>query len=166
VIRPYAVFSAYCCEPFKGDDHGKASRRPLHEERIMPTPRMASANRQSIMGLMQRRFTPNIMRIMSGAMKDGAYGVDTLFAQITHAAPSASRKETSLLPVCCLCRLIRDEIGSALDSARWVTQRTYRKTHSVNPANCLQTHTYCPGCFTQAMESIRGAQVTETPKVA
>jgi hypothetical protein len=40
--------------------------------------------------------------------------IDTLFAQITHEAPSASRKETPLLPVCCLCRLIRDEIGASL----------------------------------------------------
>jgi hypothetical protein len=89
-------------------------------------------------------------------MKDGALGpVGTLFARITHAPPTAARKETPLLPVCCLYRLIRVEIGPSLDSARWVTQRTYRKTHAVNPANCLQTHTYCPGCFTQVMETIR-----------
>ena len=89
-------------------------------------------------------------------MKDRALGpVGTLFARITHAPPTAARKETPLLPVCCLYRLIRVEIGPSLDSARWVTQRTYRKTHAVNPVNCLQTHTYCPGCFTQVMETIR-----------
>ena len=92
--------------------------------------------------------------------------VETLFAQITHKRPSASRKETPLIPVCCFCRLIRDEIGTSPDSARWVMQRTYRKTHGVNPANCLQTHTYCPGCFTQVMETIRAAQVMETPTAA
>jgi len=100
-------------------------------------------------------------------MKVRALGpVDTLFAQITHATPSAARNETPLLPVCCLCRLIRDEIGPSLASARWVTQRTYRKTHGVNPADCLQTHTYCPGCFTQAMDTIRTAQVMTTLAVA
>ena len=100
-------------------------------------------------------------------MKDRALGpFDTLFAQITHAVPSVSRKETPLLPVCCLCRLIRDEIGASPDSARWVTQRTYRKTRGVNPADCLQTHTYCPGCFTQVMETIRAAHVMETLLVA
>ena len=100
-------------------------------------------------------------------MKDGALGpVDTLFAQITHAALSASGKETRLLPVCCLCRLIRDEICPSLDRARWVTQRSYRKTHGVNPADCLQTHTYCPGCFMQVMERIRAAQVMTTLAVA
>jgi len=100
-------------------------------------------------------------------MTDGAVGpVDTLFAQITHAAPSASRNETPLLAVCCLCRLIRDEIAPASLDSRWVTQRTYRKTHGVNPADCLQTHTYCPGCFTQVMETIRAAQVLTTLAVA
>jgi hypothetical protein len=100
-------------------------------------------------------------------MKDGAYGYgDTRFAQITHAASSTSRKETPLLPVCCLCKLIRDEIGASPDLARWISQRTYRKTHGINPANCLQTHTYCPGCFTQVMETIRTAQVMTTLAVA
>ena len=102
-------------------------------------------------------------------MKDGAYdsydSVDTPFAQINHQRPSASRKETPLLHVCCLCRLVRDEIGPSLDS-RWVSQRTYRKTHGVNPSNCLQTHTYCPGCFMQVMETIRAAQVMKTLAVA
>jgi hypothetical protein len=88
--------------------------------------------------------------------------VETLFAQITHEAPSASMTETPLVPICCLCRLVRDETGASLDRARWVTQRTYRKTHGVNPADCLQTHTYCPGCFTQVMDTIRTAQVLTT----
>ena len=75
-------------------------------------------------------------------MKNGAYdSVDTRCAQITHEAPSVFRKEAPLLPVCCLYRLIRDEIGASTDSARWVTQRTYRKTHGINPADCLETHT-------------------------
>jgi hypothetical protein len=100
-------------------------------------------------------------------MKNGAYDfVDTRCAQITRDVRSASRKETPLLPVCCLCRLIREEIGASPDRARWVTQRTYRKTHGVNPANCLQTHTYCPGCFTQVMATIRAAQVMTTLAVA
>jgi hypothetical protein len=100
-------------------------------------------------------------------MKDGAYDfADTRCAQITHDVRSASRKDAPLLPVCCLCQLIRDEIGASPDRARWVTQRTYRKTHGINPANCLQTHTYCPGCFTQVMETIRTAHVMTTLAVA
>ena len=88
--------------------------------------------------------------------------VDTLFAQIAHAALSVSRNETPLLPVCCLCRFIRDEIGPSLDGARWVTQRSYRKTHGVNPVDCPQTHTYCPGCFTHVMDTFRAAQALTT----
>jgi hypothetical protein len=100
-------------------------------------------------------------------MTAGAVGpVDTLFAQITHATLSATRKEIPLLAVCCLCRFIRDEIAPSLDRARWVTQRTYLKTYGVNPADCLQTHTYCPGCFTQVMDRIRAAQVMTTLAVA
>jgi hypothetical protein len=108
----------------------------------------------------------NILGIRSGAMKTERLAVDTLFDQITHEPPSALRNETSLLPVCCLCGLIRDEIGAPLDRACWVTQGTYRATHGVNPADCLHTHSYCPGCFTQAMETIRAAQVMGTLAVA
>ena len=92
--------------------------------------------------------------------------IETLFAQITPEAPSASRREKTALPICCLCRLIRDETGVPRDSARWVTHRTYRQIHGVNPADCLLTHTYCPKCFTQVMAGIRAAQVKETLTVA
>ena len=84
--------------------------------------------------------------------------VETVFAQITHEAPSASRSKTSLLHVCCVCGLLRDETGPSLDQERWVTQRTYRKIHGVHPADCLLTHTYCPACFTQVRERVRGGQ--------
>lgn len=94
-------------------------------------------------------------------MKTERMAVDTLFDKITHEAPSALRKETPLLPVCCLCGRIRDEIGASLERARWITQGTYRTTHGVNPADCLQTHTYCPGCLTQTMAKMRATQVLE-----
>ena len=133
----------------------------------MPTARMAKSHRRSIMGLTWESPMSYTLGIRSGAMKDEAYRYgDTRFAQITHDARSASRKDTPLLPVCCLCRLIRDEIGGSPDRARWISQQTYQKTHGINPANCLQTHTYCPGCFTQVMETIRTAQVMTTLAVA
>ena len=91
---------------------------------------------------------------------------ETLFAQITSEVPFASRREMALLPVCCVCRLIRDETRSSLHREHWVTERTYRKTHGVNPADFPLTHTYCPGCFMQVMKTIRAAQVMETPTVA
>jgi hypothetical protein len=133
----------------------------------MPTARMATVYRRSIMGLTQKIPMPHSMGIQSGAMNNGASDSgDIWFARITQTASSAPRKETPLLPVCCLCKLIRDEIGASPDRARWISQRTYRKTHGINPVNCLQTHTYCPGCFTQVMETIRAAQVMTTLAVA
>ena len=84
--------------------------------------------------------------------------IETLFPQIIHEAPSDSSRETALLPVCCMCGLLRDDTGPSLDDERWVTQRKYREIHGGNPADCLLTHTYCPQCFTQVMKRIRGSQ--------
>ena len=82
----------------------------------------------------------------------------TLFAQTTRVAPSAPMRETfvapTMLPVCCVCELIRDEIGSSLNRERWVTSRTYRITHGVNPTEIAHTHTYCPECFRKAQEKV------------
>ena len=86
---------------------------------------------------------------------------ESLFAQTTHDVPSASRRERLFLPVCCLCRLIRDETSLAIHGARWVTRRRFRKTYGVNPADCLLTHTYCPGCFTRMMDSMKEAAIVE-----
>lgn len=83
--------------------------------------------------------------------------VETLFAQIIHEAPSAPTREQTLVPVCCICGRLRDETGPSLDHERWVTQRSYRKTHGANPADCLLTHTYCPRCFTQVMDRMKAS---------
>ena len=80
--------------------------------------------------------------------------METLFAQIIHEASPTSGRETSMLPVCCICELLRDQTGASLDCERWVTQRTYRQTYGVNPADCLLTHSYFPDCFTQVMDRI------------
>jgi len=77
---------------------------------------------------------------------------EAVFAQITHEASSASRTKTTMLHVCCVCRLVLDETRPSLDQARWVTQRTLQTTHGVNPADCLLTHTYCPVCVTHVMD--------------
>ena len=78
-----------------------------------------------------------------------------MLAQIMNNTTPVSRGEASLIPVCCLCGLIRDVSESSLPCERWVTRRTYRKMYGVNPADCILTHTYCPGCFTQAIAQIR-----------
>jgi hypothetical protein len=59
-----------------------------------------------------------------------------------------------MIPICSMCGLIRDAGGVTLDQERWVTKRTYVKTHGMNLAECHLTHTYCPGCFTDFMERV------------
>ena len=101
--------------------------------------------------------------------------LETLFAQTTREAQSALMREAfiapKMLPICCVCELIRDETRSSLHRERWVTPRTYRQTHSVNPADFPLIHTYCPKCFTKVMgpvsqnlrKSYRFSPIPETP---
>jgi hypothetical protein len=85
--------------------------------------------------------------------------LETLVAQITRKAPSAPMRETfiapKMLPVCCVCELIRDETGSSPNRERWVTPRTYRRIYGVNPADFPLTHTYCLKCFTKVQDTTR-----------
>jgi len=85
--------------------------------------------------------------------------LEELAAHTTPERPSASTNDIfiapPLLPVCCICGLIRDETRGSLVHERWVTRRAYLKTHGVNPADCVLAHTYCPSCFTQVMEATR-----------
>lgn len=55
-----------------------------------------------------------------------------------------------LLPACCVCGLVGDEISAVPGHISWVPLKTYRKTHKTNSADCLFTHTYCPACLGQA----------------
>jgi hypothetical protein len=54
-------------------DHHREAAEHHEKARTMPTSRMATANGRSIRGLTRRSPMSNIMRIGSGAMKDGAY---------------------------------------------------------------------------------------------
>ena len=101
--------------------------------------------------------------------------LEALVAQTTRRVPSALRRETfiapKMLPVCCVCGLIRDETGFRSNHERWVTPRTYRRTHGMNPADFPLTHTYCLKCFTKVQgtvsqylrESCRISPIPETP---
>jgi hypothetical protein len=72
------------------------------------------------------------------------------------AAPMSKSVSTSrVLPVCCVCRKIRDETASSPNCEHWVTQRTYRKTHGINPVDVPLTHTYCLKCFTKFQNTVR-----------
>lgn len=84
--------------------------------------------------------------------------LDNLFAQTAREAPSESDERTlhapTLLPVCCVCSLIRDKTRSFPDRERWVTPRAHQKRYGVHSADVLLTHTYCPKCFTQVMGTV------------
>ena len=98
-----------------------------------------------------------------------------LVAQTTREVTSTPMRETfiapKMLPVCSVCGLIRDEIGSSPNRERWVTTRTYRRTHSMNPADFSLTHTYCLKCFAKVQDttkqylwkSYRFSPIPETP---
>ena len=80
-------------------------------------------------------------------------------AQTTRKAPSAPMRETciapKILPLYCVCRLIRDETGSSLNRERWVTPRTYPTTHGVNPVELALTHTSRPTYFRKVLGRVR-----------
>jgi hypothetical protein len=81
------------------------------------------------------------------------------FTQTTREAPSASMRDTfiapSLLRTCCACGRVQEEAGATPGLERWISQRTYREAHGVNPAELALTHTYCPTCFVEVQEVVR-----------
>jgi hypothetical protein len=83
---------------------------------------------------------------------------NNLLAQTTREASSDPTRKTfiapALLPVCCVCSLIREKPGPFPDRERWVRPRAYQQTHGVHQAEVLLTHTYCPKCFTQVMDTV------------
>lgn len=85
--------------------------------------------------------------------------LETLVAPTTRGALSTPMRETfvapTMLPVCCVCELIRDETGSIPDREHWVTPLMYRTTYGVNPADFPLTHTYCLKCFKQFTDTLK-----------
>jgi hypothetical protein len=61
----------------------------------------------------------------------------------------------TLLPVCCVCGLIRDDNSFPPGLDCWLTQRTYREAHGVDPTGIALTHTYCPDCFRKAQTTVQ-----------
>ncbi len=53
-----------------------------------------------------------------------------------------------------MCDRVPDERATG---ERWITQASYRETTGIDPAVCLQTHTYCPDCYNRFMNHIRAA---------
>ena len=62
---------------------------------------------------------------------------------------------TQILPICCVCGLIREESESKSES--WVTKQNFRKAHGIDHSAFRLTHTYCPSCYRQFMNRIAAA---------
>ena len=67
----------------------------------------------------------------------------------------ATITQTTILHICCVCGLIREETGSETES--WVTKQVFRHTHRIDHSAYRLTHTYCPACYTQFMNRIVAA---------
>ena len=85
--------------------------------------------------------------------------LETLFTQIKPKTPAVPGRETCIAPkllrACCVCGFVQDKAGATAGPERWVSQRTYRKTHGVNPTKLALTHAYCPACFEKVQEVMR-----------
>ena len=77
----------------------------------------------------------------------------------TRDAPSTPRRETfitpTLLPICCGCKLVRDDTRLSPGRKLWITPQAYRESHGVNPDELALTHTSCPECFMKTQDTLR-----------
>ena len=65
-------------------------------------------------------------------------------------------KSPRLLPVCCICGLVRDDESAAPSRPEsWMTMKRYRGMRAVHATSFLFTHTYCPACLIQVQDSVK-----------
>lgn len=70
--------------------------------------------------------------------------------------PSRPKAQAArLLPVCCVCGLVRDEVDLHSHRTLWITPKSYRKAHHIHSIDLLLTHTYCPACLRKARIGIK-----------
>ena len=55
-----------------------------------------------------------------------------------------------ILPVCCVCGLIRDDTGVEKGKGEWMKVDQF----VIQNTEAEVSHTYCPKCYTTAMEDI------------
>ncbi len=74
-------------------------------------------------------------------------------SETPHTRKNAPFTQPTLLPICCLCGLIRDAGGSSPGLERWLTLRTYEDTYDMKRDDLSFTHTYCPSCLKKVRET-------------
>jgi YesN/AraC family two-component response regulator len=57
----------------------------------------------------------------------------------------------TLLPVCCMCKSIRDDTGKDVGAGEWISVEEYLLTRS----RIAISPTYCPGCINKELESLK-----------
>ena len=55
-----------------------------------------------------------------------------------------------ILPVCCMCKKIRDEAGKEPGTGKWIRMEDYLE----DKVKIMVTSTYCPECFKKAKEEV------------
>ncbi len=53
---------------------------------------------------------------------------------------------TRLVPLCSLCRRVRDDEGTGFGQGDWGDVLAYMKRHRLAPSDLVFSHTYCPDC--------------------
>ena len=78
--------------------------------------------------------------------------------QVVQEARMAITTRTKIVPICCVCGLIREESRSKTKFGEsWVTKKTFRQTHGIDPSALRLSHTYCPTCYTGFLDRITAA---------
>lgn len=75
--------------------------------------------------------------------------------QMSPTSHAEASMATRILPVCCVCGLIRDDTGSLPGRRSRVSWRLYRRIHNARSTERLLTHGYCPAGFPQAQDNMR-----------
>ena len=52
-----------------------------------------------------------------------------------------------LIPICCVCGLVRDDHGASTDNRSWSDLGSYLERHGLRGVEYKLTHTYCPICI-------------------
>ena len=56
-----------------------------------------------------------------------------------------------VLPVCCVCKKIRDDTGKSSGKGKWIPMEEYLRKKSGR----RMSHSYCPGCLKESLENNR-----------
>lgn len=60
-----------------------------------------------------------------------------------------------LIPMCCVCGLIRDDSDLGGPSPNWIDLQQYRQHYGLQSTDLCFTHTYCPTCLVPVQERVR-----------